>query len=439
MDGISDSIISQKISTIEIFKPYLKNEEINGKKKYKNIKYKRYIIFMCFIFLGFINHLGYYLILTSSQQFSSKLGNDSLIACYPLALIIFGSFTRIINSKFCINISYYIRVIFLSIYFFIGYVTLFFILQNSNIHKNNNVAFWLTMIPTTIMGTGESFGEVTILGYIGTFNGNFISGWNIGSALAGVSGSFLSLLFKRLNTDLKYVYLILSPISVLYLFIFMFINCFGRKEKKSNSLIKKYEKIHEKNIHINNNNIHENKILNCKNFKEGIVLSKKYIINLTSINYLQYTICYCFCERANKFKCINSKGSIFESAQYETLLFFYEIGVVISNSCAFLIKHINHIEIFTYFQIINFILWYFESILGYISNQWICFIHLFFVGFCGGGANIGILENMFNSKNIVQRFQELCLNICEFFMDWGILLSSLTSIFFDNTILKEYR
>jgi hypothetical protein len=357
-----------------------------------------------------------------------------------LALIIFSSLSRLINSKYFINISYYIRVIFLALYFAIGYITLFFILDNKKINGNNDLAFWFTLIPTAIVGTGESFGEVIILSYIGSFRGNYISGWNIGASLAGVSGSFISLLFKNLNSNVKYLYLMLAPISVLYLFIFIFVDCCGHTEKKSSSHKKKYMKFHEKKIQ--NNNEDENykkKVLNCANFKDGIILARKYIINLALINFLQYTICYCFCERANKYKFINSKGTIFESAQYETLLLFYQLGVVISNSSLFIIKHIKKVEIFTYLQAFNFVLWFFEALFGYISNHWICFIHLFFVGFCGGGENIILLNDMFHSKNISKQFQELCLNISEFFMDWGILLSSVFSIILDNTLLKTYR
>jgi hypothetical protein len=357
-----------------------------------------------------------------------------------LALIIFSSLSRLINSKYFINISYYIRVIFLTLYFAIGYISLFFILDNKKINGNNNLAFWFTLIPTAIVGTAESFGEVIILSYIGTFRGNYISGWNIGASLAGVSGSFICFLFKNLNSNLKYLYLMLSPICVLYLFIFIFVDCCGHPEKKSSSHKKKYMKFHEKKIQNNNDDENYNKkALNCANFKDGIILARKYIINLALINFLQYTICYCFCERANKYKFINSKGTIFESAQYETLLLFYQLGVVISNSSLFIIKHIKKVEIFTYLQAFNFVLWFFEALFGYISNHWICFIHLFFVGFCGGGENIILLNNMFHSKNISKQFQELCLNISEFFMDWGILLSSVFSIILDNTYLKTYR
>ena len=436
---MNDSVGNIIGTSIEIFKPKKKEEK---KKVIKENRHIKKILFLSFIFLGFLNHLGYYLIMTSSQQFATKLGNESLITCYPLALILFSCLTRLLNSKYFINLSYYIRMILLSVQFFIGYIALFFILHSSKIRRSKNMAFWLTMLPTTIVGMGESLGEVTILGYAGTFKGNYISGWNIGAAFAGVSGSFLSLLFKKLNTNLKYVFLFLTPISVLYFFIFLFINMCGYKERKIIKT-KHFHKINEvkkkqEANYVDDNEIN-NKILNIKNFCEGFKISKNYIINLALLNFLQYSICYCFCERANKNKFINSKGTIFEKTQYESLLLFFEFGIVISNSCIFIIKNIKNLEIFTFLQIINFCLWFFESMFGIISNQWICYAHLFFVGICGGGGNIGFLYKMFNSKRISHKIQELCLNICEFFMDWGILISSIMGIIFDNTFMKANK
>lgn len=422
--------------SIEKFEPKIKP----NKKKYnkKNI-FTKYFLFFNFIVLGFFNHLGYYLIMANSQQFATKLGNESLISFYPLALILFSSITRVINSKYCINISYYIRVLILSVFFFIGYISLFFILHNSKIKTSKNMAFWLTMIPTTIVGIGESFGEVTIIGFEGTLKGNYISGWNIGSALAGVSGSFLSLLFKKLNTNLKYVYLFLTPTSLLYFFIFIFINIFGSKEKKIISK-KQFHKIGEEKtanvIIIDDNEITNNKTLNIKNFVEGFKSARKYILNLAFLTFFNYIICYCFCERANKKKFIKSGGTIFEKIQYETFLMFFEFGVILSNACLFIITHIKYLEIFTYLQIINCIFWLFECLFGFVSNQWICYMHLFFVGMCAGGGNIGFFDELDKSKKISNRIKELCKNICEFFKDWGILISSIMSIIFDNTFMK---
>ena len=112
-------------------------QSTNNGKKIKKYKFITELMYSCFIFLGFINHIGYYLIITSSQQFAEKLNNEHLIAFYPLALIFFNSFTRIMNSKYFINISYFIRVIFLSLYFCSGFISMFFILDKIASSKNN--------------------------------------------------------------------------------------------------------------------------------------------------------------------------------------------------------------------------------------------------------------------------------------------------------------
>ena len=435
---MNDSINTIYTNSFEIIKSSKKSVNIEN---IQIIKYKKVILFICFTILGFLNHLGFYLIMTSSQHFAIKLGNENLIAFYPLALILFSSFSRVLNSKYFINLSYFIRLIFLSFLFFIGYISLFTILSIKKIRKNNNLTFWLTMIPTIIVGMGESLGEVTILGYIGTFKiNNYLSGWVIGGSLAGVFGSILSLLFKKLDTNLNIIYLFLSTIPILYFFIFLFINTYGKNEKKIENK-KVFHRMHEKikNLSSNNNDdeINNNKMLNIKNFIEGFKSARCCIINLAILNFLQYLICYCFIERANKYKYINSKGTYFERIQYETLLLSFEFGVVISSGLAFILRNIKYLEIFTILQIINCILWLLECIFGFILNQWICYIYLFYIGLCGGGGNVSFLDRVINSKSISKRIKELCLNICEFFMDWGILLSSVVSIIFDNTFLKE--
>ena len=159
---------------------------------------RKKLIYCCFSFIGLINNLGYVLIITSAQQFASKLNNDTLIAFYPLALILFNFISGLINSKFCITISYFKRVLGLSIYFCLGYLFLFTILtiiDNTN-DFNNNLAFFLTLIPSVMMGTGQAFGEATFLGYIRTFPEDYVAGWSSGTGFAGVVGASLSLIFK---------------------------------------------------------------------------------------------------------------------------------------------------------------------------------------------------------------------------------------------------
>ena len=180
---------------------------------------RKKLIYFCFIFIGLINNLGYVLIITSAQQFASKLNNDTLIAFYPLALIIFNSISRFINSKYCITISYFKRILGLSFYFCFGYVFLFTVLTIIDNSKDfdQQLAFFLSLIPAVIMGTGQSFGEATFLGYIRTFPEDYVSGWSSGTGFAGIFGASLSLIFKIIEDqfDLKNLYLIISPITIL--------------------------------------------------------------------------------------------------------------------------------------------------------------------------------------------------------------------------------
>lgn len=129
----------------------------------------------------------------------------------------FSSCARLINSKFCIKISYLKRVIGLSIYFFCGYISLFTILFCvENIELNHTLAFCLTLIPSLIMGTGSAFGEASILGYLRLFPEGYVSGWSSGTGLAGVSGATITLICKYQHVSSKWLYLGVSPVCAIY-------------------------------------------------------------------------------------------------------------------------------------------------------------------------------------------------------------------------------
>ena len=415
------------------------------------IQYPKSLFFILFLLIGLINNLGYVLILTGSQQFSSKLKSESLIALYPLALIGFSSISRFINSKFCIKVTYFKRLLGLSIYFFIGYISLFIILYivESKDNFNNTLAFVLTLIPSIIMGTGSSFGEATNLGYIRTFPKDFISGWSSGTGFAGVFGALITLCCKKFEWKLKNLYLFISPVAFIY-FICFFIS-YKVKESYDNDLLNKNkeQKLFERTTNlvedqkeeienVKNNvesDVSENKEMNCSNFVEGFSYGKRFIINLALVYFLEYTINSGLCERVNKKNYIKS-SDFFKNIQYETFMFCYQIGVVFSRSSLVIVKHISFIETFTIVQLVNFILWFVEVYVGYITNEWICFIHMIIVGLCGGASYVGCFFFILNSKVIKQEIKELCLNIGTIFNDIGILTSSITVLILDNTIMK---
>ena len=75
--------------------------------------------------------------------------------------------------------------------------------------------------------------------------------------------------------------------------------------------------------------------------------------------------------------------------------------------------------------------------MGIISNQWLCFSTLIFLGLCGGGVYVGCFYFILNDNKIPPEYKELCLNICTIFVDAGVLLSSITCVILDNTIMKN--
>jgi len=425
---------------------------------------KKKLIYCCFIFLALFNNLGYVLIVTSSQQFANKLDDDKLIAFYPLALIILNSISVFINSKFCITVSYFKRALGLSCYFFFGYFFLFIALTIIDNSKNFNKksAFLLTLIPAVIMGTGEEFGEATFVGYTRTFPGEYVSGWSSGTGFAGVVGASLSLLFKLINEkyDLKYLYLIISPITILYFFsfytTFRIKKSIDEKNKLAAENTEKYnvevkvitkpnytdlsesqnDSIQSKEK-LTSTDVSKNKKISIKNFPIVFRYGKRYILNLFCIYYLGYTVCYGFCERANLFGRIDSKGMFFEKAQYETFLLSFQMGIFISRSSLFIFKHLTFIELLNILQTFNFFFWLFEAKFGITTNQWICFLFLFLLGICGGGVYLACYYSILKDNKIPPEYKELCINICNIFVDAAILLSSITCIILDNTYMKK--
>ena len=438
---------------------------IKEEKKEDPYKSRKILIYCCFAFIGLVNNLGYTLIITGAQQFSSKVNDDTLIAFYPFALIALNSVARFINSKFLITVSYFKRILFLSIYFCVGYILLFLILTIiDNVDDfNQKLAFLLTLIPTIIMGTGQSFGEATFLGYLRTFPEDYVSGWSAGTGIAGIVAAILSLTFKLLgeNFDLKNLYLIISPITVV--FFFAYFTTYKIKSNIDSKLIKEEEvssnSINEKKTEEGNfetslpdrpsdllkENINPNKAtdvslneeLTLKNFVVGFKYGKRYILNMFFVYFLEYCVCTGFSERANFFGYVDSSGTFYEKAQYETFLLFYQIGVVISRSSLFLFKYLKFVELLNIIQLCNFTFWFLEALLGIVSNQIVCFITLILLGLCGGGVYVGCFYFVLNETKIPPQYKELVLNIATFFNDFGVLFSSILCVIFDNTFLKE--
>lgn len=225
------------------------------------------------------------LINVGSQELSTEFGTGNLVSLYLSSMIICSSLARVLNSSFLIKTSYKLRILCLSLYLVVGYVSLFFIL---NMGKNE-YAFFLSLIPAFIMGTGSAFGESIILGYLKKFPEDIVSGWSSGTGLSGVMGAGLSLLFTYLKIQPKLLYLAISPICILYFICFIFIERLFRKFSTEVGYTKDAD-----------NQENENNYLTCQSFIPAFKKGKRFILNLFLVYFLEYTILSGFCERASK-------------------------------------------------------------------------------------------------------------------------------------------
>lgn len=169
---------------------------------------------------------------------------------------------------------------------------------------DNTLGFVLTMIPSFIMGTGSALGEATIIASLRNYPKNLINGWSSGTGLAGIFGALLSLIFAIEKIQTQNLYLFVSPLSLLYLFIFIlqenYYNDFIKNKNVQNySSDTDSQKLSEqmelgRNDDQSNNNdepvaaensTDQNYNLNCTNFKLAFRYSKFFIINLGLVNY----------------------------------------------------------------------------------------------------------------------------------------------------------
>ena len=430
------------------------NKSTNTNNEVYPKKYK-VLFFFLFCLIGLINNMGSVLIIACSQQFAKALNNPQLIALYPMAIIMCSSLTRVVNSKFCIRFKYMTRVIILSIYFLVGYLLLFTILLivDSDPNFSKVLAFCLSLIPSFIMGTGQAFGEANILGYLRTFPEGYVSGWSTGTGFAGVVGAGISLLSKTQSRNSGYIYLYISPVTIVYFACFYTTTIFQKKAKELNANtqianvhpIETEDKAQNENVEgekdeslINSKkeitDVTENKTMSCTNFKEAFISGKKYIINLALVYYLEYTIYTGFGERVSKKGYIKTEP--FDKYLYESFCLCYQVGVLISRSSLFIVKKIPYVEIYTICQVINYIMWLIEAILGYITIWWVLFLHLVIVGLFGGASYVGCFHFLLQTETIDKRLKELCVNIGTIFNDIGILSASITVLIVDNTFLK---
>ena len=448
-------------------------------------KLSKFLLFFLFFWIGIINHMGTILVMNGGRLLAFELGMNKYLQLYTSASTIFAIFTRLINSKLCLKVSYKKRIYFLSLWFMIGYLSMYAVLElhDTVLDGYNVLCFVLSFIPCFFLGSSYAFGEAAMVAYLRLFPKTLIAGWSSGTGLSGLLSGSLNLMSQLIDGfSLKYLYLVLFPVGIIYLLLFM---CTFRILKAQERKIQREERLSNANLPIIRDStvgaakvkeenkeeegetaeeeqnypkdgkmeVHEeeedaksvkaaedkeleemnkaNQVISWANFKKVMGMVGRVIINLGLIYFLQFfcvnTLIVSVCDQKDisflPVGCSDS-GKPFRKGKFEFINLSYQVGMFLSKTFIKIVRKIQPIEVYTIVIAIINVIYIIEKSQNKIP--WGVFLPLgLILGFFSGGTYAGGFYTILNSNRVQKNYKELTVNIATIFNDSGTFLSGI--------------
>ena len=448
----------------------------------------KYQLYALFFFLGVLNHLGTILVMTGGRLLSIQLGMNDYVPIYISVSTVFNLAIRLLNSKFCLKVSYKKRVIIICFMNITGYLTMFGVLKlhEGPLNGMNGLCFGLSFIPCFLLGASYAFGESAMIAYLRLFPKTLIGGWSSGTGVSGcISGllNFLTQLFGSFSLDI--LYLVLTPVGPLYLLLFFWtykllkkdldipsgelvrdtptISNANKSEKdeegdaintEENLINDKGEEGEEKETYegdsqadsSNFDDINKlNKTMSCVNFKAVMKMCGRTIVNLGIIYFLYFICISCLvirdCDKIDipflpiEINNANSKKIKIRKGKYEFVNLFFQFGMFTAKTLIKLVRKIKPIEIYTG-SIFGITIIYFVQYYTEFMPYWAFPIVNYILGCFSGGTYSGAFYSILHSGKVIQEYKELTVNIATLFNDLGTFLSGLVGYVLLNFVVR---
>jgi hypothetical protein len=438
-------------------------------------------LFVLFFFIGVLNHLGTILVMTGGRLLTIELDMKPYVTLYTSVATIFSIITRMVNSKLCLKVSYKKRVIIICFWMIFGYLSMFtvLVLHENALKHYNALCFVLTFIPCFFLGSSYAFGESAMIAYLRLFPKTLIAGWSSGTGVSGMMGGGLNLLTQLLdNFSLKFLYLVLTPVGPLYLFLFLW--TFKLLKKDRNSLLEGIDTINEPVIEdkieqdnnkdieaieaINDENREsdfnkkieslkdektlnemnkKNKTMSWEHFKDVMHMCGRVIINLGFIYFTQF-VCVnsLVIQNSNKIdisflpKSTNDDDEIVRKGKFEFVNMFYQLGMFTTKTFIKLVRKIQPIEVYTIAITSITIIYFIEYYTGFLP-WWTFPILNYILGIFSGGTYAGGFYVILHSGQVLLDYKELTVNIATIFNDGGTFLSGLVGYVLLNFVIDD--
>jgi len=255
-------------------------------------------------------------------------------------------------------------------------------LHKTILEGKDALCFVLSFIPCFFLGSSYAFGEAAMVAYLRLFPKTLIAGWSSGTGLSGLISGALNLMSQLIDGfSLKYLYLILFPVGIIYLILFM---CTFRILKSQERRIEREERLSHPNMglvrdssfirskaeeetdnipeenleHQVNNEVEEdaksikeaedkeledmnkaNQVFTCQNFVKVMHMVGRVLINLGIIYFLQFLCVNTFivsvcAQRDIEFLPCgrNDENKIYRRGKFEFINLSYQVGMFLSKT-----------------------------------------------------------------------------------------------------------
>lgn len=167
---------------------------------------------------------GFVMVGSAAESLAVSFDQEPLMPMFQLSEILFASMIQFVNSWLLINISHVKRLTFNAFYMMAAYLLITVV----TIWKFE-AGFWLALVAALMHGTSAAFSESTILGYMKGFPSRLVAPFSTGTGFAGVFGSLTLLLLKLVFEKTGYIFALVSPIIIVYLFCIFWLHAQKRK------------------------------------------------------------------------------------------------------------------------------------------------------------------------------------------------------------------
>eukprot|EP00703_Trepomonas_sp_PC1_P002846 JAP93760.1 CLN3 protein [Trepomonas sp. PC1] len=373
---------------------------------------------VCFIFFGWTNNFGYSVMLSAAKRIiGDKAPTSAVLLCDILPAFLIKLFVGFFLEKIPMIVKVLVTVL---------CAVLGFLLASLS-----DVSVVLGLMGVVFHSTGSGIGEITFLSYSSYFSASCLSGWSVGTGLAGLTAAGMyAILSDLLHVNNKIILYCFIPIPLLMIEAYYL----------SNSKISPGQQA-EKQKQSKQSDLENIPLLKQKQQKEKLTMKQKIMSLLPMWTYylslfLVYVSEYMINQSVNAV--MDFPGSQYETLFYTFSQFAYQGGVLISRSSLQLFKLPYYLVLMpSLFQFLFLVMFSFEAMTLFINNFWVMMCLVFVEGFWGGLVYVDAMYwiSMKSEEGIVKEFR---LGIAAAFNSLGVLVASLIGFWLEPYI-KEHK